>query len=101
MDIVAALKFSINYYNEDFIELDDFDFAFKNYQKWLAGGGVELIIGGNRMTPSQLFWFSLARSRYYKGKYGATGYGKTDFYYSNNFRTLDSYDGFREVYHCK
>lgn len=95
------MKYSINYYIEDLIELDDFDFAFKNYQDWFAKNGNELLIGANRLTPPQLFWLSLARSRYYKGKYGESGYGKTDFFYSNGHRTLDSYDGFREVYHCK
>lgn len=101
MDVVAAIKFSINYYNEDLIQLDDFDFAFKNYEEWYASGGKELVIGANRLVPPQLFWLSLARSRYYKGKYGESGYGKTDFFYSNNFRTLDSYEGFRKAYHCE
>jgi len=101
LDIVAAMKFSINYYIEDFITLDDFDFAFQNYEEWQNNSDQELLIGANRLTPPQLFWLSLARSRYYKGKYGAGGYGKTDFFYSNNFRTLDSYDGFRRVYNCK
>lgn len=60
-----------------------FKFAYDNYVEWESNGGVDLMLGGNRLTNRQLFWMALARSRYQKQKnafYGTSDYDKTIFY---------------------
>lgn len=66
-----------------FDAIDIFKFAYDSYVEWESKGGVDLLLGANRLTNRQLFWMALARSRYQKQKndfYGKSDYDKTLFY---------------------
>lgn len=63
------------------------------------------MLGANRLTTGQLFWLALARSRYRKQKAvpGIEGsdYDRTFFWFKHKYEPLETYESFREAYHCK
>ena len=85
--------------------IDEFDFVYENYLDWEGKGGKDLILGANRLTPHQLFWLALARSRYRKQKAGTgiegSDYDRTLFFFKNKYEPLDTYEKFQEAYNCK
>lgn len=84
--------------------MDEFKFAYDNYVEWESKGGTDLLLGANRLTTHQLFWLALARSRYRKQKAvpGIEGsdYDRTYFWFKNKEVPLETYESFREAYHC-
>ena len=84
----------------------DFDvvqFAYEHYVKWELNGGKDLLIGANRLTNRQLFWFALARSISTKRRdYSKTAegkiYGEVHLAYSNLI--MEEEIGFREAFNC-
>lgn len=87
--------------------LEEFTYVYDKYLEWEAKGGKDLLLGANRLTTHQLFWLSLARSRYRKQKFvsgvdiGANAYDKTFFWFKNKWGPLEPYARFQEAFNCK
>lgn len=83
---------------------EEFKFAYDNYVEWETKGGKDLLLGANRMTTRQLFWLALARSRYRKQKASSgkqeSDYDQTFFWFKHHEAPLETYESFREAFHC-
>lgn len=84
--------------------IEEFKFAYDHYVEWELNGGKDLLLGANRLTTHQLFWLALARSRYRKQK-GVPGiegndYDRTFFWFKHKEEPLETYESFKEAYHC-
>ena len=76
--------------------MDGIKLAFDSYVDWESKGGKELLLGANRLTNRQLFWFAIARSRYSK-----LTNRKGQLLFLASYYDINNLNSIKETFNCK